>query len=194
MPEGTLMNPREMQPKEIPTNPKQARLAIARDVIRHIKARKLVPVRGLYISFRDYDEVWKDSFDLLAASLYMEESHTQCGVCAIGAACMVAVGLYDDASAIEEEWQGNLEGGSHPSDISLNSDNMQDILSQWFSIKQLGLIECAFEGSNEFGVATSDDEERMEASLFRQVDEYDAEESLQDIFQNILDNDGTFRP
>ncbi len=190
----TAPSPRSQFPKQIPKDNQEARLAIARDVIRHVEGKRLLASRGLYISFHDYDLPWSDSFDNLAASLFLEDTSLECAVCAIGAACMVAVGLYDEAETLEHDWNQNILDDASPADISLDSDGMHEVLEKWFTASQLGLIECAFEGSTEYGTRHATESERLKASNFRHLDQHSSEETLIDIFQNILDNDGIFKP
>ena len=109
------------------------------------------------------------------------------------AACMVAVGLYDEAPKLEREWESTVDECSIE-DAGLDSDGMKDVLSQWFSEKQLALIECAFEGTDDFGVPHATEDEREKASNFRNTEDYTAEEALTDIFQNVIDHDGVFKP
>ena len=204
MTEQLALMPREQFPKQVPSSPLAARLAIAQDVIKHLDSKKLRAHRGIYIGFLEYDDNgYTDSFEQLATSLYMPESKLICNVCAIGAACMVAVGLYDEAETLEEEWYRALEGDDdgeelNPLDIGLDSLGMHEVLGQWFSAKQLAMIECAFEGSADWGAEGLSDTLREKAADFRPSDEdqneYSSEETLRDIFQNILDNDGTFIP
>ncbi len=193
----THLKPREQFPVKVPENPLQARLAIAQDVIRHIKAGKLDAVRGTYIGFTDWDAEIESEFEQLAVSLYESkgQSKTRCDVCAIGAATMVAVGLYDQCETLTKEWEHNYEeSGCTVDDISLDAEGMHETLGQWFSEKQLGLIECAFEANTGFGMSKATQEERQAAADFRPSEDFSAEDALQDIFQNILDNNGTFKP
>jgi hypothetical protein len=107
---------------------------------------------------------------------------------------MVAVGLYDECETLEQEWADSSNGDLMPDQQVLDSSGMHETLGQWFSEEQLALIECAFEGAPEWTADGISQEDMEHAANFRHREEYSAEQTLKDIFQNVIDNDGTFMP
>jgi hypothetical protein len=190
---------RTLFPTRIPADKRAARIAIAKDVVKHVNSRHLLATRGLYLSVKEAHEDIQHSFDDIAASLSLEGNHTVCSVCGIGAACMAAVGLYDQAPDLQEGWSNwhtdhKDNDNWDISEYALDSDMMLETLGKWFSQQQLSLIECAFEASEEHQCDSADYEDREAAAQFRPTEDFSAEEAMRDIFQNIVDNNGTFMP
>ena len=181
-------------PVLIPKNKKEARLAIARDIIRHVKSHRLMATRGVYLSVHDWDKDIESSFEQIATSLQAKDAPIRCDVCGIGAACMVAVGLYDDAPELEADWNLDYTEFGHVSNIGVSSADMKAVLNKWFSPKQLDLIECAFEETTDFRDGKSSKAARIKAAVFCPDHSHSGEAAMEAIYQNIIDNDGTFKP
>ena len=77
--------------------------------------------------------------------------------------------------------------------LSAGVDELCEVLERWFTPRMLSLIECAFEMDNGYGEVYSTLSDRDEAVEFGE-DYEDDEERLRAIYQNIIDNAGTFRP
>lgn len=184
----------------VPLDRAEARVAIARDVIKHVQAEVFRASRGVYfgIGFGCVPEWAHGSFESIVLAIRNKGSRAQCNVCAIGAATISAIGLYDDADPLEEDWGScvalAIEEEADPEDhLSMDSEGMRKVLGRWFTFKQLDLIECAFECKSNFRLGDSTLPQREKAAGFGCFFA-NASDRLIAIFQNIIDNDGTFRP
>ena len=191
------MSLRTLFPQQVPTSPRAARIAIAKDVVKHVDSKHLLATRGSYISVQNAHEDIQGSFQDIAVSLCLPGNATVCSVCAIGAATMAAVGLFDDGIYLEGAWNTSRadQPDYHLNEYMIDSNPMFDVLGKWFTPEQLCLIECAFEADEDGGSTEQVEYDlRYEAAQYRNREEYSAEEALRDIFQNIVDNDGLFIP
>lgn len=160
----------------------EARVAIAEDVIETLDVGRMYVSSGTgYHRLRDWAKGVFGKYEATALSLRVR-GKTRCTVCAIGAACLSAVGLYNDAQQLEDETLG-IYGP--------DSDNMRDVLARWFTRVQLDLIESAFE-KDYFGIDANGDALRRAIKFGERY--LGDEERLRAIMGNIIDNDGTFRP
>ena len=164
----------------------EARVAIAKDVIETLAIKRMVASLGYgYFSAEGYARGVGESFEAMALGIRMQ-GKTRCKVCAIGAACVSAVGLYNDAPLLEKYYTDI---------VPPPSDDMRTILARWFTRKQLDLIECAYEVSSSYDEGGSSYRARDKAQVFgRQYDDDHHRERLEAIMQNVIDNKGTFRP
>lgn len=174
--------------QEVPAKKADARVAIAQDVLELLRIGGIEAKPGWYVTAPakgvQYPEGVGDTFEGTALALRQPRSPVRCGVCAIGAATMAAVGLYDECEALEEDW------------ISYNTESsddttMRDVLARWFTRQQLDLIECAFECENNFYSGGSAEEARENAVNFGHRYD-DAEDRLRAIMENIVRNKGRF--
>ncbi|MEE8607934.1 MAG: hypothetical protein V3S55_10025 [Nitrospiraceae bacterium] len=177
---------REKFPVLVPPNVKaEARVAIAQDVIKTLAFERMVAKsrHGYFLVNESAKGVREDSYEAVALSM-KTRGKTTCTVCAIGAACLSAVSLYDKAEPVEREYDG----------WGTSSMYMRIVLARWFTRKQLDLIECAFEKSADFQEADPSLESRNRAKAFGIQHPMDSRERLEAIMQNVIDNDGTFKP
>ena len=169
--------------QEVPKKKADARVAIALDVIETILIGRMTPKSGYgYLSVKEASKEGNSSYEALALSV-KRRGKTKCRVCAIGAAALCAIGLYDDAEVMEK---GFYAGGA-------SEQEMREVLSKWFSGQQVDLLESAFECSK-----FNERDETAESSILRAVrfgERYEnAEERLIAIMENIIKNKGLFRP
>ena len=180
---------RERFPVLIPPTVKaDARVAIAEDVIKTLAVGRMTAVQAGYFNLDVWTKASDDSFEAAALSV-RDKGKTRCRVCAIGAAAICAVGLYNDAPVMESIWR--TAGYYVPHDT--DSESMREVLARWFTRKQLDLIECAFEMSDEHEEGGSSESVRETAVYFGE-DYGEPRERLEAIMQNIIDNNGTFKP
>ena len=179
----------------------KARIAIAKDVIANLDVGRMTAAQGEYFHLGDVTPGVDDTFEGVTLAIKQPRGGTSCRVCAIGAACVSAVGLYDKAPEAEDDWQ---------SYNNVDENTMRDVLARYFSRDQLGLIECAFERSigfalgsdspraylaRDFGLAARDRIIPSAVSPNNYITNPEADEAiLRAIMQNIIKNDGTFRP
>jgi hypothetical protein len=125
-------------------SPEAQRVAIAKDVLAQIEAKKLMAKRGTYVSvepeditkeFKDTDQVR----DLFAAS-------KKCQACAVGSLFMSAVGLHDKLTINQAPLY--LSGR-----FGVGHSGCYGYLTMFFSEKQLEMMETIFEGTS--GSATA---------------------------------------
>lgn len=169
-------------------NQKAQRIAIAKDVIAQMNSKKYHPRGGIYIDL--YLEKNNCEFEGVKPLHEVVKATQMCDVCAIGAMCLSAATVFDGV-----EWNGQ-QSRYWGSDGCEQDSNIRKVLHQFFDEQQLALIEAAFEGDsrhpewiNDF---VSDDD--LE-TCYRFADEHwGHQERLQLIMQNIINNDGEFRP
>jgi len=172
----------------------QQRVEIAKDVIKMVKAGKIIAQRGTY--FRSSDEVLtKEGADL--QKLLCSSKTNTCEVCGIGAAFYSLVRKADrfklSGNMLNDAWWDDREGIKELSGIG--DDDMRKLLRKHFSSKQLTLIETAFEtyvAGNDNGYVPSEIDERKAINFGEKFDS--SEGRLKAIMQNIIDNKGEFKP
>ncbi len=163
----------------------EKRMTIARDVLERLDAKKLIAQTGYYIKFRDEEgsmcRIETPEGEL--GRVFPEEIQTgkvTCHACALGSMMMATLDRFNGVTV-----SGNEES-SYPlgklDDIL--EDSLGAVLTEYFEIDQLHLIEACFEGWR-FG--TDGDTTRYRKTL-------SADDRLRRIMQNIVDNGGTFTP
>jgi hypothetical protein len=188
---------------------------MAQDVIAQIKAKKLKPAHGTFVTFDKvaglkitntdpYSELTREDVsnhlgaDEDARELYLENKIQQCSCCALGS-LFVSCTLYNDNTTTDEL----AFAGEDISDWLMSGgmgDRMSNGLDKFFSIQQLQLIEQTFETDN--GVVQSHDEDEFGKPYpkFSKASEAfchkytTAESRMIAIMKNIVANDGTFKP
>jgi len=159
-----------------PRRKADARVAIAQDVIETLRIGRMVAAQDGYFNYQGS----MNSFEAVTLGVRAPASAT-CRVCALGAALVCAVGLYDKAPELESYFRSNR----------WHRSTFLKVLYRWFRKSQLSLIECAFERNNAFMGANAWD--RVKAMRFGE--KYDDDhDRLVAIMQNIVDNGGTFKP
>lgn len=152
---------------------KKQRIAIAKDVLAQLKAKKYVAKTGDYVRSNYLSELDRSNkLDLQKALL---DKAPECTVCGLGAAFCSMARLGDR--------------------VQLNDVNkIHEVLEPIFGMHQVELIEHAFEGmcidiSNDY---LSDKEESSCERFCNKRPE--KAKRLAAIFRNIIKNDGVFKP
>ena len=197
----------------------QKRVLIAKDVIAQIKAKKIKPESGTFVSVekvkgfissteadRRYGS-YNYSMDRLSDSegsdadvrhLYLENTIQQCSCCALGGMFMSCT-LYNNNTTVDNlSYAGDDIGNMLYEDSEPGS--LSNGLDKFFSVAQLRLIEQTFEGDN--GVVNSgmdsDTGEVIDPFSPRAAAFYEKYKKPKDrliaIMQNIVKNNGTFKP
>lgn len=183
---SVLTRLRKKFPVLVPPNVKaEARIAIAKDVIETLAFERMFAKSkyGYFMVNEAARGVREDSYEAVALSM-KTRGKTTCTVCAIGAACLSAVSLYDEAEPVEQDYDGWRS----------SSIRMCTVLARWFTRKQLNLIECAFEKSLHFQEANPSLESRSRAKAFGIQHPENSRERLEAIMKNVIENNGTFKP
>jgi len=168
-------------PVPVPWNSMSAakrRVAVAKDVLAQLAARKIEVVEGRYLELPD--EVLPD----LESSAQLHEclpKMDRCLVCARGAAFLSSVRLFnktrfDDVAA-------------HP-DLAASQGSLR-----LFGTRQAGMIEAAF----ELAYSASAETAALGRDTFLACREFGEQfdepvDRLRAIMRNIIENGGTFRP
>jgi len=160
----------------------QLRIEIAKDVLKHIKANKIIAETGTYFEPKIKAEYKGKQLQEVLPKI------KECTVCALG-------GLFYSYVGKHNNFQIDQEGLS---ETEFNDYEMRDLMSM-FSKHQLYLIECAFEGKDirnrchyNSNIAPST---RRNAQYYKDTNEInDDEEALIHIMKNIIRNKGTFKP
>lgn len=198
--------------------PAEQRVAIARDVLKHLDAKKFLATKGHYLRvFKaealpeefviDEISTWAPNpWQVPELSLEQQSvvNGNACCVCALGAVFAAAC----DMAPIE------LGSVAQPYDNSGRgfAERMHDKLSPYFDASQLALMECAFERTASFDYGLGQRDKRLRAAEFGQrvalavpgavsyistdvkVQKVQDERVLRAIMGNIIDNQGTFVP
>jgi hypothetical protein len=193
-------------------SPAKKRVRIAKDVIEMLDTQKLQAKTGSYLHASrisdgqyeyDYDadmyevqyrvQSFVDPGDTRYLRQQQEAEATpvhvlldkveSCTVCAIGSAFVASVLRANKVTM--GDIGGKIGGGS----------THREYLQRFFTKAQLGLIESAFERSDEYSTRVG-----VSAKLAGKAVEFGGEtlgnddKRLRAIFNNIIDNDGTFKP
>lgn len=157
--------------------PKKVRITasvIARDVLALLEKKKVLACAGTYFSPN------RDHGKEMALQPILEQKTYRCNVCALGAMFVALVVRVNDATV------GDATGWD-------NDDTMRKKLAPYIGLRQIRLIEAAFE--SEAGYASSSvisaEAERAEAfgAGFRS-----SRPRLEAICKNMLANGGEFKP
>lgn len=106
----------------------QKAIAIARDVIAQIKCRKYTPELGTYVSGAD-DNIPTEAIGCEQLQPFLKKKDLQCEVCAIGAAFLSSIRLFNDF-VVPEYW---------------DDSDMKNKLGEYFSPSELRALEASFE-------------------------------------------------
>lgn len=150
----------------------QKQVAVASDALLMLNAGRLIAADGIYChsaSGRDFQDIAGEG----ATDLQQAFAKTACKVCAKGAIFVALVSRANHAPIRTFAMRERI-------DDELMVDRITDV----FDEAQADLIEDCFEG---FGVAGS-----FGDTYWNQFDDYD--ERLRAILENIIRNNGTFKP
>lgn len=178
---------------------KQARVAIANDVLKLLNSRHLkVASSNGYLVVKDNTDIKDIVGDnmLCDAQPSINKLVKNCEVCALGSAMVSYVRLFDNITL--------RELGIHNSfwdkdEIIIETDkiDISEKLGDIFSLEQLDMIEAAFERDSTFAdyedKGDSFHNKINKSLLFGEKYKSDRQRLIA-IMQNIVDNDGTFKP
>ena len=160
----------------------QKRVMIAQDVLAQIKTKRYVAESGCWVqpnikaacekNLKDEDSVQE---------LFAKKKIKSCNVCALGGLFMSCINLNNNTT-VED-----LKKEFYIGDFVYDDTKISNGLNRIFTQKQLILIESYFEGSK--GYFKGDDEKTLPF-----LANYNDDERLEMIMQNIIDNNGTFKP
>jgi hypothetical protein len=176
------------------TTKAEKRVAIAKDVLRQLAAKKYRATPGTYCQLREHDAKKLDrcSNDQLQGALPQLRS---CAVCALGAAFMSAVAKFDNLSICGANL-GLAEGDFYVR-TSPNRGLIFSHLEKFFSRRQIAEIECHFEGWAKQYDSMDPDSAFMAGSdravAFKRKWRSPGRR-LAAIMRNIVRNEGTFVP
>lgn len=161
----------------------QKRVAIAEDIIAQVRANNYKAKAGRYISLKgDYKLNDKSS-----AQEALIENKIKCTVCGIGSLFCSLI-KFENKATIEDLRDVHL--GVHDWD-----DRGRVRLHKYFSKEQLSLIESAFEKSDGYGTYIINiDEEELAATFAKRNKIRKADDLLIAIMENIISNNGLFKP
>lgn len=167
----------------------EKRVAIAKDVIAQVKAKQMKAATGYgYVAFDSAVTAKPDQ------CLYevVDKNRKDCFVCGIGALFCSALKLKNKFDVADLGYHSYEESGSVEID-EISHGTVAKYMKPWFSELQLDLVETAFEGYTTGLVWDMDGDTAERISSFC-GNEGDADARLVAIMQNIVDNNGTFKP
>jgi hypothetical protein len=174
----------------------QMRVAIAKDVLSQIKTRKIIPQVGVWMedpkmgSLDDivYNAVdnYLDSDDTCRLMPFSAQDYTKkvknCRVCALGSIFVSSVNLFNGVE---------FDNGEEVYDCFENLKTSP--LNRYFSPEELELIEGCFEGDDGLHADRLNTRDRGVAIAF--TNKYPiVKKRLEAIMNNIIKNDGSFKP
>lgn len=177
----------------------QMRVAIAKDVLAQMKAKKIIadvgtwmhdPKMGFMDEYVDYlvDEFIEDpSNDSCEFTEFHARDYTSkvknCQVCALGSMFISAVNLYDDIK--------------FKADDACASAAFEDLdkspLKKYFSVHELKIIEAAFEGNDGCHFDDLSGKDAAVAFAYHEIFKTH-KDRLSAIMKNIIRNNGVFKP
>jgi len=158
-------------------------VAVAKDVLAHldtIRARRGIYMNG-YIPRVDRSEDLQKHADTVT---------TNCKMCALGALMLSKARLYNDVPM--RSIADNSAMFDDQSSVYASRSDVERAISEIFSLKQMAMIETAFEGGTCSAQDCDTDTLSRAAAYTRGVD--DSSERIRMVMQNIIDNGGEFIP
>jgi hypothetical protein len=162
----------------------QMRVAVARDVIKRIRARSIKPTSGLYLNTSFHLDISRND----VSKQIIEQLPKKCEACAIGGMFLSSLRLYNKYKPNKYLLTGNANDTLGPVSTLISSVSMrEDQLKKYFTDKQLGLIENVFETTHNIN------HQRINVFLEKHNKSSRAV-LLIAIMKNIIKNKGTFKP
>ena len=171
----------------------QKRVMIAKDVLAQIKAERYFPERGEWVR-----PLWSDDQKSIDIKLdpnssikdaFKSKAINSCQVCALGGLFMSCTNLNNNTTVQDMKTEYYL------GEVVQDNDKISNGLNRIFTRKQLMLIETYFEGGEGYFKGYSEyfsySDEKLLVTFFKS---YHDDERLKMIMQNIIDNNGTFKP
>jgi hypothetical protein len=163
----------------------EARVAIAKDVLKQIKVENLVPEMGTYFRSLAIEEADGD------AQVSKVVRNAKCTVCAVGAAFVCAAKRFNAVKLAEV---GGGDGSRYLDAEDYINPGIAKYLTNFFSPEQLSLMECAFEGKPVMAPRACSASLRRATGFRDALETEDATLILTAIMHNIIKNKGTFKP
>jgi hypothetical protein len=173
----------------------EQRIAIINDVLYQIDARRYNPHTNVWVRF-SYGEIRGINGDIQLRDAFKKELLVECDVCATGSLLMSLILFKNDVKmedltcgtglqyANRQSWQRNAK---------IDVTKVGKRLHKYFTPNQLRLIEIAFEGGTGFFNYDRSSLNDRKAVNFGENYRH-ASERLIAIMENMLDNDGIFKP
>jgi hypothetical protein len=168
----------------------EMRIAIAKDVIAQIKAKKYNPSQGSWVDVvgenHFHDWLFENASNCDVDVRNYTKNIKKCNVCALGSLFVSAVNKYNNV-------YGTYYTVSFDKVFDFKETNNNSPLLRYFTINQIMLIEHTFEGG--MGAICFDDGHRMVNKSYTFYYKYpDSKDRLLAIMKNIVENNGTFKP
>jgi hypothetical protein len=169
----------------------QKRVMIAKDVLAQIKAKRYIPEAGTWvdINYNHFGSEMQIGEECSVQELFSEKTIESCQVCALGGLFMSCINLNNSTLFKELDEAANCLGDWIAKNLKL-SNNLNTI----FSRDQLILIELYHEGGS--GYFRSSDNLKAKYKHYNLFYTFypNDEERLKLIMENIVENEGTFKP
>lgn len=170
-------------------SPEMQRVRIARDVIAQLRDGSINALPGNYLSFPNpvaWDSAQRSNGQVHIA---LDDQHG-CHVCALGATFVCAV---KRANGLPFS-----QFSAHRFEVNKTRLSIHSYLQHWFSLEQLGLIECSFERDARWAMPETPldliDRALKFSNLRSWVTYSSGSELMVAIMKNIISNRGEFVP
>lgn len=158
----------------------EKRVLIAKDVLDQLKSGRIKATRWYFFYLGDEENDQHDGKSLQRT--FIENSIPACHCCGVGA-LMVSCTLFNNKQKI-----GDIELGGDLGIAIKNEVPIPNGLNAFFETDQLSLVEQAFEcGDGEFGYDSG-------RAVYFGKQYLNSTVRLRAIMQNIIQNNGTFKP
>lgn len=160
------------------------RVALAKDVLEQIKAKRYSPTSGVYVEVNATEaaeEFGLSNLDDLEANKALLTGMASCTVCAKGALFMSHVMKTNDCT---------IDQANNSDD----SDSIGDRLDDIFDRDQLDLIESAFERDSNHCSGTDNSDDLVDKAVDFGYKYSNSDKRLIGIMNNIIKNKGIFKP
>jgi len=168
----------------------QKRVAIAKDVLKQIKDKSLIPDRYNYLIPASSFNFYESGGEELSTVLYNES----CRVCALGSVFACIIKKENDFIIPNQSLR--LEGDKYGADLRRR-------VRKYFSSLQMAMIESAYMRSAGYFIYEKIDRDKH-LNIMNICEDYRSannvnscmynKKALNLIMQNIIDNKGTFKP
>jgi hypothetical protein len=162
----------------------EKRVLIAKDIIQLLKTQKISATTGDWLTtYKEGEVTDEDSFQAAVLS-----NQATCSCCALGS-MVVSCTLFRNKASIEETEDRAAYVAPGAAEWTDKSG-----LRKLFGPVQLSMIEAAFEqgdGGADYSIIPV---QKLDAAVDFGYNHYDSKSRLIAIMQNIIDNEGTFKP
>lgn len=206
MPTNPKVKSTNKKPKKLPQSKAARAVAIAQDVL--LQLRKLKPTPGIYAESECF-MVKEDLSPEELQTLLQKRTIPACQVCALGAAMLAHVRLYDSVPAdklltfypapTRRHYlaERNKDNNKCEAQINFDGELPYRVLEQHFTHDQMEMIEAAFEADPSRYTAPATllpSEGFLSAAQDFGWQYRDSKKRLKAIMENIIENKGKFCP